>query len=447
MGSRAKSSHIGFALALSTAAAALGGLLFGFDTAVIAGTTQALTRYFHLTSVTLGATVSCALWGTVAGCSVAAYPAERLGCRDSLRIVGLLYIVSALGCSLSHDWYVFMLFRFIGGLAIGGCSIFAPMYIAETSPAAIRGKLVACFQLSIVIGILAAYSSNFAIDLMHLGSFEWRAQLGVAAIPSLLFFVALAFIQRSPRWLVKKNRITEAQRSLKTFGFADSATEIRRIQESLQLDSAKRGASILAPAYRRPLLIALALGLFNQLSGINAVLYYINDIFAQAGFASISASGQSILVGISNLLFTFIGMALIDHVGRKPLLLVGALGMASTLGGIAAIFLNGHHQALLLPLVIAYTGFFAASQGTVVWVYLSEIFPNAVRNSGQSFASFWLWLVTAIIAGVYPTMAAASSGFSFLFFCAAMIVQFFVVLAFFPETKGRSLEEIPAGAR
>lgn len=427
-------------LAFSTAVAALGGLLFGFDTAVIAGTTNALKVYFHLTPITLGVTVSCALWGTVVGSLLASVPVERFGNRDSLRIVGVLYILSALGCASSSTWVGFLLFRFLGGIAIGGCSIFAPMYIAETSPAKIRGKLVGCFQLSIVTGILVAYASNYGIGLLHLGPHQWRAELGVAALPSLLFFIALAFIPRSPRWLLKHGRTTEAEQALAAIGFQDFSLEAQRIRASFAIHPEQRSTSILSPAFRRPLLIALALGLFNQLSGINAILCYVNDIFAQAGFTSVSSGEQAVFVGLANLLFTIVGMSLIDKVGRKPLLLAGALGMAAALGGVTSIFFSGLHRNLLLPLLVLFVAFFASSQGAVIWVYMSEIFPNLVRETGQSLASFWLWLLTALVAGLFPSMAATSSGYSFLFFCATMVVQFFVVLYFFPETRGWSLE-------
>jgi SP family arabinose:H+ symporter-like MFS transporter len=427
-------------LAFSTAVAALGGLLFGFDTAVIAGTTHALTLYFHLTATTLGVTVSCALWGTVFGGLFASIPGERYGGRESLRITGVLYVISSLGCAVAHNWSAFLIFRFIGGIAIGGCSVFAPMYIAETSPQAIRGKLVGCFQLCIVCGILVAYASNYAIGAMHLGKMEWRAELGVAAVPSILFFIALAFIPRSPRWLVKQGWTAEAKHSLEAIGVSDTAAEVQRILASLRLDGGTETPSVFAPAFRRPLLIALALGAFNQLSGINAILYYLNDIFARAGFAFVSASEQAVVVGLANLIFTIVGMALIDRIGRKPLLCGGAVLMAVALGGVSRIFFTGRQQRLLLPLLVLFIGSFAASQGAVVWVYLSEIFPNAIRNSGQSFASFWLWLLTATVAGLYPIMANISSGFTFLLFCLAMVVQFFVVLAFFPETRGRTLE-------
>ena len=435
-------SSFSFALGLSTAVAALGGLLFGFDTAVIAGTTRALSHYFSLTSITLGMTVSCALWGTVAGSLVASYPAERLGGRDSLRIVGVLYLISALGCALSEGWYSFLAFRFLSGIAIGGCSIFAPMYIAEISPAEIRGKLVGCFQLSIVTGILLAYASNAFIETLHLGSLEWRVELGVAALPSLVFFVALAFIPHSPRWLVRQNRLDEARGSLGWIGFPEASQEVMRIAASVRHEASSKSESVLAPAHRRSLLIALALGLFNQFSGINAVLYYANDIFARAGFATISSAEQTVAVGAANLLFTFVGMALIDRIGRRPLLILGAVGMTAALAGVTVIFFSGTHESLLLPLLIVFIAFFAASQGAVVWVYLSEIFPNSVRETGQSVASFWLWMLTAIVTGVFPRVAEASSGFAFLFFTLAMITQAFVVHRFFPETRGRTLESI-----
>ncbi len=431
------------ALLLSTAVASLGGLLFGFDTAVIAGATHALSFYFHLTPFALGITVSCALWGTVAGCAFAVFPAERLGGRESLRIVGLLYILSAVGCSFSHQWFVFLFFRFIGGVAIGGCSVFAPMYIAETSPAATRGKLVGCFQLSVVSGILVAYASNYVIASTHLGANEWRVQIGVAAAPSLLFFMALGLIPRSPRWLVKRGRMDEAETALRQLGFPDTFGEVQLMQSSF--DRNPGGANILrSREFRKPLLIALALGFFNQFTGINAILYYVNDIFAHAGFASISAGGQAVVVGVANLLFTVVGMALIDRVGRKPLLLAGSVGMSLALAGVTAALYTGLHQNLLLPLLVIFIAFFAASQGAVVWVYLSEIFPNQVRDAGQSIASLWLWFLTAVITGAFPTIAARSTGFPFLIFCVANLVQFFVVFGLFPETRGRSLEASPS---
>ncbi len=436
--------RISAVLLFSTAIAALGGLLFGFDTAVIAGTTHALTSQFQLTAVTLGVTVSCALWGTVVGGLLAFVPADRWGGRESLRLAGLLYFVSALGCAFAWNWYAFLAFRFIGGLAIGGCSVFAPMYIAETSPPRIRGKMVGCFQLSIVTGILLAFASNFVIDSLGLHTAVWRVELGVAAIPSLCFWIALFFIPRSPYWLVKHHRLPEARGALLTFGFAQPDVEVERIERSLGELPERTEKSVFQLAYRRPLLIALALGLFNQLCGINAVLYYANEIFAQAGFASASAGEQAVAVGVTNLLFTGVGMALIDRLGRKPLLLIGSVGMAVALASISAIFYTGRHHGYVLPSLLLFIASFAASQGAVIWVYLSEIFPNAVRESGQSFASFWLWLLTAVVTGVFPSVAAYSRTAPFLIFCCVCVLQFIVVLLFFPETRGRSLESSSA---
>ncbi len=437
-----RSQRLNIPLVLSTAVAALGGLLLGFDTAVIAGATQALSHSFGLTPLMLGLTVSCAIWGTVLGGLLAAIPGERYGGRESLRITAVLYLVSALGCALSERWGMFLLFRFLSGLAIGGCSVFSPMYIAETAPAALRGRLVACFQLSIVTGILVAYGSNATLTLALAGPALWRFELGVAALPAALFLLLLSSIPQSPRWLVKQGRLDEACTVLRTIGSDDPSRDAAAIEAALASASGQRAPSLFSAEFRRPLLIALALGLFNQLSGINAILYYLNDIFAQAGFRSVSASGQAIAIGVANLVFTLVGVALIDRVGRKPLLLGGAAGMAISLTGVAAIFLAGRMQSLLLPLLISFIGFFAASQGAVVWVYLSEIFPSAIREKGQSLASSWLWLLTAIVSGVFPSLAAISRGYPFILFAAAMAAQFLVVLWFFPETKGNSLEQI-----
>lgn len=434
------SPTVPLAMLFAAAVAALGGLLFGFDTAVIAGITHALTSRFHLTSTTLGVTVSFALWGTVVGSLLAFLPANRLGGRDSLRLSGLLYLVSAVGCALAGSWYAFLAFRFIGGLAIGGCSVFAPMYIAEASPPAARGKLVSCFQLSIVTGILVAYGSNFVIGSLHLLVELWRLQLGVAAFPSLLFLAALFFIPRSPYWLLKHNRISEARSSLQTLGFPAPEEEIQRIQASFLINREDARRSIFRREYTRPVLIALALGLFNQLSGINAILYYANDIFTRAGYGSASAGKQAVALGLTNLLFTVLGMSFIDSLGRKPLLVAGAGGMATALAGISGIFYFGSHQHLLIAFLLLFIASFAASQGVVVWVYLSEIFPTAVRESGQSLASFWLWLLTAMVAGVFPRVAAFSTTAPFVVFFGICVLQVVIVTFLFPETRGRQLD-------
>lgn len=429
-------------VAFATAVAALGGLLFGFDTAVIAGTTRALASIFHLTPFTLGVTVSVAIWGTVLGGLFAGIPGERLGGRESLRVTALLYFVSALGCALSGRWRTFLFFRFLGGLAIGGCSVFSPMYIAEIAPPALRGRLVACFQLSIVTGILVAYASNAALALTMHSAALWRFQIGVAALPAALFLLTLKYIPHSPRWLVKQGSLEEAHRALAALGSTHPMQETERIRASIAKTAQHAGPSLFAPVFRKPLLLALALGFFNQLSGINAILYYLNDIFAQAGFGSVSADRQAVTIGLANLIFTLLGMALIDAIGRKPLLLLGSAGMALALSGVATIFLAGRQQSLLLPLLLAFIACFAISQGAVIWVYLSEIFPPSIREKGQSFASFWLWLLTAAVSGFFPSLAAVARGYPFVLFAVAMVAQFFAVLWFFPETKGNSLEQM-----
>lgn len=424
----------------STSIAALGGLLFGFDTAVIAGATGGLTGAFHLTPAGLGVTVSCAIWGTIAGCLLAPFPGERFGARTCLRITAILYFASALGCALAATWSILLLARFVGGVGIGACSIFSPMYIAESAPAKWRGRLVACFQLSIVSGILAAYFSNSIMESLYRGPNLWRSELGAAALPAVGFLAALFFIPQSSRWLVKMERFKEAGKVLHANGFEDPDAEVDLIRAGLLVSDRGSAPSIFKREFRRPLLIALALGLFNQLSGINAILYYLNDIFRQAGFQRVSAGQQAAGIGVANLLFTLLGMSLIDRIGRKPLLVVGGAGMACSLVGIAFIFSTGRFSWMLLPLLLTFIAFFAASQGAVIWVYLSEIFPAVIRERGQSFASFWLWLLTAIVSGFFPSLAAVSHSFPFLLFALTMAIQVFVVARFFPETKGIAIE-------
>ena len=427
-------------LVLATAVAALGGLLFGFDTAVIAGTTQALAAVFNLSPATLGVTVSCAIWGTIAGGLLAGSAARRFGGREGLRVTAVLYVVSALGCALVQNWSAFLFARFLGGLAIGGCSVFSPMYIAETAPAALRGRLVACFQLSIVTGILLAYVSNGVLESLYPGRGLWRLELGAAALPAAGFLAALFFIPHSPYWLVRQGRLAEADEVLGRLGYEDARQEIDRIRHSTSHGGRAATHSIFARRFRRPLLLALAMGVFNQFSGINAVLYYLNDIFSQGGFQGVSAGEQAAIIGVANLLFTLLGMSLIDRAGRRPLLMGGAVGMAFALGGVAAVLWTQRRPWLLLPLLIVFIASFAASQGAVLWVYLSEIFPSEIREQGQSFASFWLWLLTAIVSGVFPAVAATWHFAPFFFFAGVMLLQLIVVDRFFPETKGMALQ-------
>jgi sugar porter (SP) family MFS transporter len=430
------------ALVKSTIVAALGGLLFGFDTAVIAGTTAGLTRSFQLSPSGLGLTVAIALVGTVLGSMLAGIPGDRYGRRDSLRVMAILYLISALGCALAWNWNSLVAFRFIGGLGIGGSSVLGPMYIAEVAPAKLRGRLVGFFQFNVVAGILLAYFSNYLIGRAALGSEDWRWMLGVSGIPALLFFLMLFAIPRSPRWLVQKSRIAEARSVLEVIGEENVETELQDIIASIDVEHGHGKEPLFSWKYRFPIFLAVSIAMFNQISGINAILYYLNDIFARAGFSKVSGDLQAVLIGFTNLIFTIIAMSIIDRVGRKTLLLIGSVGCAACLGGVAAVFLSGSHENLLVWFLVGNIAFFSFSQGAVIWVYISEVFPTRVRAKGQSLGSFTHWFMNAVISWTFPIIASHSRGAPFVFFSAMMVLQFFVVLTWYPETKGITLEDM-----
>jgi SP family arabinose:H+ symporter-like MFS transporter len=427
-------------LGKSALTGALGGLLFGFDTAVIAGATHALTVQYSLSAFALGITVSIALWGTVAGSLGSGVLGQRIGSRAALRIMGVLYVISALGCALAPGWWFFLIFRFIGGIGIGGSSVLGPVYIAELAPAKWRGRLVGMFQINIVIGILLAYLSNAIVARFHLGMLEWRVDLGVAVLPAILFLVLLLSVPQSSRWLVSQNRIDEAMLILTRMGSPDSRAEIDEIQEALREETGAASSSLFTKRHALPIFLAVTIGMFNQLSGINAILYYLNDIFASAGFGRVSADLQAVAIGLANLLATLLGISLIDRLGRKTLLLIGAVGCAISLAGVAFVFGTKSHQALLLPLLIGFIVFFAVSQGAVIWVYISEVFPTNVRSKGQSLGSSAHWIMNGMITLAFPVIARSSKAAPFAFFAGMMVVQFVTVLVAYPETKGLSLE-------
>ncbi len=426
---------------------ALGGFLFGFDTAVISGTTQQLTAVYglslgHLFGRTLGLTVAIGLFGTVIGAMSAGVLGQRIGGREALRIMAMLYTVSALGCAFAWSWPAFLAFRFIGGLGIGGSSVLGPVYIAELAPASWRGRMVGLFQINIVVGILIAYLSNYLISLLHLGAAQWRWQLGVAALPSIVFLVLLYGIPRSSRWLVTQNRTDEALEVLRLMGSPNSEAELREITDSIRDERSRAQEPLFRAKYRLPIFLAISIGLFNQLSGINAILYYSDFIFTSAGFSQVSGSLQTVLIGVVNLLGTLAGMSLIDRVGRKTLLLIGSAGTAISLAGVADIFYTHTHLNALVWLLMAYIGFFAISQGAVIWVYIAEVFPNRVRAKGQSLGSSSHWIANAIISLSFPVLAARFGGGPFALFACMMVLQFIVVLAIYPETKGVTLEQL-----
>jgi len=294
----------------------------------------------------------------------------------------------------------------------------------------------------VVFGILLAYFSNYVISLMRFGAAEWRWDFGVAALPAALFFGLLFTIPRSPRWLVKAGRVGQARAVLEEMGDEGVEQELEEIVESIQTEQKQTGERLFSRKHRLPIFLAVTIGMFNQLAGINAILYYLPDIFMHAGFSKVSGNLQAVAVGATNLIFTMVAMSVIDRIGRKILLLIGAAGTATCLAGVAAIFFTSRHENWLLWLLIAYVAFFGFSQGAVIWVYLGEVFPNAVRAKGQSLGSFSHWIMNFVISLVFPLMAASSGAYPFVFFAAMTVLQFFVVLVVYPETKGFSLEEM-----
>ena len=427
----------------ATVTGALGGLLFGFDTVVISGAIDALVRLYGLNPDEKGFTVAIGLVGTVIGALGAGHVGQRLGSRETLRITALLYVASALGCGLAWNWPSFMIFRFVGGLGIGASSVLGPVYISELAPAKWRGRLVAAFQFNVVFGIMLAYTSNYVIRTMHLGAAEWRWQVGIATAPALLFLVMLFGIPRSPRWSASRNRIDEALAVLKMMGDPNPEAELADIQAALAQEHASAHEPVFQWKYRYPLFLAISIGAFNQLAGINAILYYLNNIFAAAGFSQVSSDQQAIAIGATNFLFTMVGMSLIDKAGRKALLLIGAAGCACCLAGVAWVFSTRSHPGALLWLLITFIAFFSVSQGAVIWVYIGEVFPTSVRAKGQGVGSASHWFMNALIAQMFPVVVnKMSTATPFVFFALMTAVQFVVVLFVYPETKGHTLEDL-----
>lgn len=425
--------------------AALGGLLFGFDTAVISGTTDALKLNFQLDSFWLGFTVAVALIGTVIGSIAIGRPADLLGRKNSLFILAILYFVSAVGCAVATSWGFLLAARFIGGLAIGGASVVAPMYIAEISPSKWRGRLVAISQLNVVVGILLSFVSNYVVAQYVSSDIAWRWMLGIVAIPSAMFFFLIFRIMESPRWLVRAGRLAEARYVLLHLGEPDVEGELAAIQASMRDLPGHCQDRLFQSRYTKPILLAMAIASFNQLSGINAVMYYAPKIFNMAGAAQDSALLQSVIIGVTLLVFTAAAMFVIDRFGRRILILTGSVGMVGCLAVVAKEFSQGNGQGngnVVLAGLIGYIAFFAFSQGAVIWVFISEIFPNAVRAKGQAFGSFTHWFMAAAVSWIFPVVADISGAWAFGFFGLMMILQFFFALTIMPETKGGTLEDI-----
>jgi MFS transporter, SP family, arabinose:H+ symporter len=427
----------------ATLTGALGGLLFGFDTVVISGVIDAVVHLYNLSDYGKGWTVAIGLIGTVIGSFGAGVVGHKLGGREALRLTAVLYIISAIGSALAWNWPSLMVFRLIGGLGIGASSVLGPVYIAELSPAKWRGRLVGAFQFNVVFGILVAYTSNFIIRLLHLGAMEWRWQVGVAAIPAVGFLWLLFGIPRSPRWSASRDRMDEAIAVLKEMGDPNPKAELADIRAALISERASTHEPVFRWKYRYPLFLAITIGAFNQLAGINAILYYLNDIFQSAGFNQFSGDQQAIAIGFTNLIFTMVGMSVIDRLGRKTLLLIGAAGTAACLAGVAWIFSSNSHPSLLLWFLVVYIGFFALSQGAVIWVYIGEVFPNHVRSKGQGVGNASHWTMNTLIALTFPiVVASVGRAAPFVFFSAMTVLQFLVVLFAYPETKEQTLEEL-----
>lgn len=428
--------------------AALGGLLFGFDTAVISGTTDQLRQVFDLKGVGLGFTVASALIGTILGALFAGLPADRLGRRATLVWIALLYLVSALGSALAWDWHSFLAFRWLGGLGVGASSVVAPMYIAEISPARFRGRLVAITQFNIVLGILAAYLSNYGVAQLEYGPVEWRVMFGIEALPAAVFLALMFATPRSPRWLVAQGRGSEAERVLEMVGTANVPQELRAIEESLAREPDQARERVLDAKHRKPVTLAVAIATFNQLSGINALMYYAPHIFRMAGAGTDSSLGQAVVVGCTNLVFTMAALLVIDRFGRRKLMIAGSIGYIASLAATAAAFyaygteFTDFGGAVVLASLMVFIASHAFGQGAVIWVYLSEIFPNRVRAQGQALGSFTHWFFAALISWTFPVIAEVSGGHAFAFYSSMMVLQLLWVLKVMPETKGIPLEEI-----
>lgn len=428
-------------LFLSSIVAALGGFLFGFDTAVISGAEQSIQVIWQLNDVSHGLAVAIALYGTVIGAMLGGIPADKFGRKVTLFWVGVLYFVSALGSALAPEIYSFMIFRFIGGLGVGASSVAAPMYISEISPAGMRGRLVALFQFNVVLGIVIAYISNYF--LADIGENAWRWMLGVEAIPAILYTIMILFVPKSPRWLiVKKGDVQKARTILSRIDNGNIEESIIAIQASHMSKAEAIKSSFFSQKYRLPIMLAVLFAFFNQMAGINAIIYYAPRIFAMTGAAASAALISTTGVGVVNLIFTMVGITLIDKFGRRTLMFIGSVGVIITLGLVSRAFLLEAFGGVPIFLFV-YIGFFALSQGAVIWVFISEIFPNEVRAYGQSLGSFTHWLMAAVVANVFPYFAnTLGGGPVFLFFTIMMVLQLLFVWKLMPETKGKSLEEL-----
>ena len=421
----------------------LAGFLFGFDTVVISGAEKTIQSLWKLSDELHGTAMAAALWGTVVGSLLGGRPADRFGRRATLLWIGVLYLISAVWSGLATDVYQLIAARFIGGLGIGVCTVAAPMYISEIAPPRYRGRLTGMFQFNIVFGILVAFLSNAL--LARIGEDAWRWMLGAVAVPAMIYSLLCLTIPESPRWLIASKRDRAAGLDvLRQIDPAASDRELEALADEIASHSAGGGsaAGFWSRRLRTPILLAFLIAFFNQLSGINAVLYFAPRIFEMTGLGEEAALLQSVGIGVTNLIFTFVGLWLIDRLGRRTLLLIGSFGYIASLGACSWAFFT-RHEAIVPACIFAFIAAHAVGQGTVIWVLISEIFPNRYRAAGQSLGSGTHWVFAALLTTVFPLMVSTlQPGAIFLFFCGMMTLQLIWVLTMVPETKGVPLEEI-----
>jgi SP family arabinose:H+ symporter-like MFS transporter len=428
---------------LISVVAALGGLLFGFDTAVISGTINFIQPYFGLSEAGLGWAVSSLLFGSIGGVFIAGKAGDHFGRKKVLMLAALLFLLSAIGSASAHVLLFFLISRILGGIAVGIASILSPMYIAELAPAKYRGTLVSMNQLAIVIGILVAFFSNYL--LVGTGENNWRWMLLVMAAPAILLFFSLFLVPESPRWLVARNRNDEAlQVLIKTSGKETAQAELLEIEDTLKNQEESTFSELLSPRIRPLLFIAIILAVFQQITGINTIMYYAPKIFANVGQSNDTALLQTLMIGGTNLIFTLMAMALIDRFGRKLLIIFGTTGMMLMLTGLSVLFFtNQTSGVLVLIFILGYCAFFSASLGPTVWVMVAELFPNRLRSKGMSVAVVALWIACTIITIAFPIMLEKlSGGITFMIFALICLANLLYVLKYVPETKGKTLEQL-----
>ena len=421
---------------------ALAGFLFGFDTVVISGADQQLQNLWGSSDVFHGSVVmAMALWGTVIGAMFGGIPTNKIGRKNTLIWIGIFYTISALGSALVNDPYTFAAFRFIGGIGVGASTVAAPAYVSEIAPAKDRGRLVGFYQFNIVLGILIAFFSNYLLS--NIGENAWRWMVGVEAIPAFFYTILVMTVPKSPRWLLLQGRREEAGKTLQLLNPGDDIEKIMNDIEESQKDHHSSNENIFMKKYRFPLILAFLIAFFNQLSGINAFLYYAPRIFQEAGLGESTALLSSIGIGVTNMVFTLIGISLIDKLGRKKLMYIGSVGYILSLSLVSmAFFLEWEGMAVPIFLFI-FIASHAIGQGTVIWVFISEVFPDQLRASGQSFGTTTHWVLAAIIPSMVPFLfGTIGAGTVFAIFAFMMVLQLLFVKFIMPETKGVPLEEL-----